>query len=103
MDKKDFKQLIEDTFEHIKDLTDTKGEEYSRSDDQLANFKRSASEAGILPMQVWLVFYNKHADAIKDHIRRLSDCLSPRSSEPIESRIDDAILYLILLKAMLRE
>ena len=105
MRKIDFKSLMENTFSNIRVLTDGKGEEYSRSDDQLANFKRSAAEAGITPLQVWTVFYNKHADAIKDYIRKRSVLSADeiRTSEPIECRIDDAILYLCLLKGILRE
>lgn len=93
-----FKKVIHETYESILRLTETKGEEYSGSDDQLANFKRSANEAGILQEQAWLVFFNKHVDAIKSYVR-----IGKEKSEPIESRIDDAILYLLLLRAMVHE
>lgn len=90
---------MEETFGQMRALTASKGEEYSRSDDQLANFKRSAEEAGVTPQQVWLVFYNKHMDAIK-HFIKTGFWLS---TEKPEARIDDAILYLLLLKAMIKE
>lgn len=93
-----FKGVVNGVFESIVKLTATKGEEYSGDEDQLANFKRSAKEAGISPEQAWLVFFNKHADAIKSYIRT-----GKEKSEPIESRIDDAILYLILLRAIILE
>lgn len=106
MKKAEFKELLDEQHRVLCLLTSTKGEEYSRSDDQLGNFKRSAMEAGIAPEQVWLVFYNKHADAIKHYVRKLGifdakELMKP--SEPIEGRIDDAILYLILLKGLLRD
>lgn len=102
MDKKEFKNLLTDVFNIIGKLTETKGEEYAGSSDQLANFRRSAQDAGISAEQAWLVFFNKHADAIKYHIRR------PRNaayypSEPIEGRAVDAILYLILFIAIQRD
>ncbi len=98
MTKQDFRRLLEDVHVRMCELTAGKGEEYARSDDQLANFKRSAAEAGIHSSQVWLVFFNKHIDAIK-HWVKTGDRLNP--SEPIDGRIDDAILYLILLKALI--
>lgn len=98
MNKKDFQLLLGETFHRMQELTDSKGEEYARSDDQLANFKRSAIDAGIRPEQVWVVLFNKHVDAIKSFVQT-----GKILSEPIDGRIDDAILYLCLLKAMVRE
>ena len=92
-----FTSLLNETFESIFKLTNTKGEEYSRSDDQLGNFRRSAAEARLTMEQVWLVFFNKHIDSIKSYIVNGGQV---KSTESIESRIDDAILYLILLKAI---
>jgi hypothetical protein len=80
------------------DLTNTKGEEYSRTLDQLANFKRQADELGVGPITILMVYLNKHLDAIKHHARH-----GITLSEPIEGRIDDAILYLTLYKALVIE
>lgn len=102
MRKDEFLALLEDTFTQIEALTATKGEEYAASDDQLANFKRSAEQAGITPEQVWLVFFNKHKDAITSYVKNLN-IINRHPSEPIEGRIDDAILYLCLLKALIQE
>lgn len=97
--KQQFQEIMEDTFETLRELTATKGEEYSGNQDQLANFRRSANDAGITPAKAWLVFFNKHIDAIKFHVKNLA----VRLSEPIEGRIDDAILYLLLYKAYVIE
>lgn len=97
MTKDEFQVLQRATFGRIEELTATKGEEYSRDADQLANFKRAAIEAGITPQQAWLVFFNKHIDSIKTYIR------GGTITEGVDSRIDDAILYLILLKALVKE
>jgi hypothetical protein len=98
MTKAEFRDLLVSTFAAMDKLTATKGEEYAGSDDQLANFHRSGAEAGTRPEQAWLIFFNKHMDAIKHYVRH-----DRALSEPIEGRIDDAILYLILLKAMVRD
>lgn len=99
MTKNEFLQLIENQYHHLVDLTRTKGEEYSRSDDQLANFKRNAADLNLTPEQIWAVYFNKHIDSIKSYIANPSKPLS----EPIEGRINDAILYLLLFKAIVIE
>lgn len=99
MTKTEFKEVLDSQHRILCLLTATKGEEYSRDDDQLANFKRSANEAGITPEQAWLVFFNKHADAIKHYIKNGA----VKGAEPIEGRINDAILYLALFKGLVYE
>lgn len=99
MRKQRFLKLLQDQLVALQELTATKGEEYARSeDDQLANFKRQAAELGLDPEKVLAIFLNKHLDAIKSFIKT-----GQVLSEPIHGRIDDAILYLILLKAMIVE
>ena len=98
MDKAQFKAILESTFIEIKGLTTTKGEEYANSDNQLANFHRLADRLGIKAEAIILVFLAKHMDAI-DHFVRTGK----KHSEPIQGRIDDAILYLLLLKAQIKE
>lgn len=96
MRKSDFQQLLMDQHKTLLGLTASKGEEYANDDcDQLANFKRQAGELGITAQQVLRVFLTKHLDAIT-HYCRTGKVLS----EEVIGRIDDAILYLILLKAM---
>jgi len=90
--------VIENAFNSIIALNDTKGREYATDDDALANFKNRAAQMGITPLQVWGIFYGKHSDAIYAFIRN-----GKVLSEPIEGRIDDAILYLILLKGLVAE
>jgi hypothetical protein len=55
-------------------------------------------DAGVTPEQVWVVFFNKHLDAIKYYCRH-----GKVLSESLDERIDDAILYLLLLKALYHE
>lgn len=96
--KNNFQMIISFVFHSIRKLTETKGEEYSRDEDQLANFKRMAIDAEMPMEKVWLLFFSKHMDAIKSWIKT-----GGTKSESIESRIDDAILYLILLRAMVED
>jgi hypothetical protein len=98
VNRQEFTKIIEDTFESIKTLNVTKGEEYSGEDDALANFKRTGKAQDLLPMKVWAVFASKHYDAINSFIRN-----GKTLSEPIEGRIDDLIMYLLLLKGLIAD
>ena len=92
-------RFLKTTLEELIHLTRTKGREYANNDDQLANFKRLGTQLGLRPEQVLYVYLAKHLDSIQSFLRHPEQDLS----EPIEGRIDDAILYLILLKALLDE
>jgi hypothetical protein len=100
MNKIEFKKLIRDQFKRIEELTASKGEEYSQSSDQLANFRRQSWELDLPAEKVLLVYLNKHLDSIRAYATHPD---SATMSEPIDGRIDDAILYLLLLKAMVVE
>jgi hypothetical protein len=52
---------------------------------------------------VWRIYAGKHWDALSQYIRDIGNGTRRVLSEPIESRIDDLIVYLCLFKAMLRE
>lgn len=87
--------ILRDTFDNLTVLSCTKGKEYAGSDDRLANFKRLGADLGMDPRAVLWVYLTKHLDAIRSYLRR-----GHVLSEPIEGRIDDAILYLVLLKCL---
>lgn len=104
MNKLGFRHLLSSTYETLKNLTTTKGEEYSNSDDQHANFKRLGLTLGLEPEQVLLVYLTKHMDSIHYYVKEESEFPGiTKLSEPIEGRIDDAILYLCLLKGLIQE
>ncbi len=95
--------LIKDTFDRILHLHEVKAAEYSEDSDALSNFRRNGEDMG-MPMEVvWRVYAGKHWDALSQYIRDISNGTRRVLSEPIESRIDDLIVYLCLFKAMLRE
>ncbi len=92
--------MLESAHARMMELTRTKGEEYSGSDDQLANFRRLSARTSLTMKQVWLVYFTKHMDAIETFIRDEAAGTQRALSEPIVGRIDDALLYLQLLRAM---
>lgn len=96
-----FIDLINETFTTIKDLADTKGKEYTvGSADRLENFKGEATNCGITAYQIWSVYASKHYRSIQSYIRSGGKVFS---TEPIEGRIDDLILYLLLLKGLIED
>ena len=94
-----FMMLLDRVHGELQRLTDTKGKEYAGNSDQLANFKRQAAALGVTPEFILMVYLSKHMDSIRLYCKDKSKA----SSEPIESRITDAILYLCLLLALIEE
>jgi hypothetical protein len=96
------KQLLETSGELVKEcfkLLSTKGHDYTGGDDDaLANFKYVGLRTGLDPKQVWAVYFNKHIEAIFTYIKR-----GELKSESVESRIQDAINYLLLLNGLIKE
>jgi hypothetical protein len=90
--------VIDSTFQEILELNKRKGHDYAGDDDALSNFKETGKRKGIKPEQVLGVHLDKHLSAIDTYIRE-----GQVESEPIEGRIDDAILYLLLLKGLVME
>ena len=98
MNTKDFNMLMSNTFNNLDGISRTKGIEYAGEVDRLANFRRLGLELDLDPEHVLWVYLTKHLDAIRSYLRA-----HVVLSEPIEGRIDDAILYLILLKGLIQE
>ncbi len=99
----EFAKILEETYLHLKSLTNTKGREYGGpegADNRHSNFDRLSTKLNIHPMKILQVFLTKHLDAIDTYVREIDAPARETYSEPIEGRIDDALLYLVLLKAM---
>jgi len=108
MNTKQFSESIDLLCKRLHHLTDTKGEEYKRRDqDQFANFNRLARDLKLTREQVLFVYLSKHIDSITtfvvDNASKINCPDRPAYSEPIGGRIDDAILYLLLLRGMTTE
>jgi cyclopropane fatty-acyl-phospholipid synthase-like methyltransferase len=98
MTRDDFIALLQSEFEKIVQINRIKGHDYAGEDDALSNFKRNADRLGLTSIQVWAVYFHKHLDAIETFVRE-----GGVASEPIEGRIQDAILYLFLLRGLIED
>lgn len=87
-------QAFRDTIVMAKRPEYTEGNE-----DVLRNFKVVAEELGITPIQVWYVYFRKHITSIAQFGKNPQISLS----EPITGRIADAMNYLDLLNALIKE
>lgn len=101
MKANDFALSIDELYERLKALTASKGEEYKRREDnQFANFERGAQALGLTREQVLMVYLSKHMDSIVTYVKDRAAGQERQYAEPISGRIDDAILYLLLLRGM---
>ena len=98
MDRTKFEEIFSKMIDEEKNCMFTKGSDYCRSDDRLANFKRVGEQSGIGPKRVWLVYFLKHMDAIINYIVN-----NKNESEPIQSRIMDCRNYLAILRCIIEE
>jgi hypothetical protein len=95
--------LVDTVFDRVKELSRLKGGEYSGDIDRLLNFRRNAEALG-LPMEtVWAVYAAKHWDAVMQYVKDLNTGKTRERMEPIDGRMMDLIVYLVLALAMVEE
>ena len=92
--------IIDAVHRRLLELTHSKGTEYATSDDRLSNFKDIARTYSMEPEQVLMIYMAKHLRSIESYTRDVASGTERVYSEPIEGRIDDAILYLVLLQCL---
>lgn len=97
-------QEFDKTIEQLNNLADgivaRKRPDYTRENtDVLANFKESASMAGITPLQAWMVHMHKQFSALSRYVK--NPTCNP--SEPITDRFADLRNYLQLGYAIYEE
>src|SRR6478735_6526685 len=100
---REYNRIVEETFGKLRELGIKKGGEYAGDEDRLANFRRNGENLGLPMATVWGVYAAKHWDAISQWIKDDRDGKERERMEPIEGRVDDLLVYLLLLKAILAE
>lgn len=98
MDPVSFGAFRDSIYDGIAELNKKKGADYAGDEDALANFKEAAADIGVSPYVIWYVYFHKHLSAVKRFVEK-----GQVESEPIEGRIDDAILYLFLLRGLIKD
>lgn len=95
----DFDLLLNHRLERIVSTLASKAGEYASNDDRLHNFKRAAELRDKDPKDVLLGMLVKHWVSIEDLVNTENQYLM----ETVDEKIGDAINYLILLEAHLKE
>lgn len=95
MKNKEREDIFDDILKEAKDLREKKGYDYSGIEDVNRNFKDGAVRLGMKPEQILGVYLDKHLDAIHTFIKD-----GEVKSEPIRTRIVDAINYLLILHSL---
>jgi hypothetical protein len=103
MSPEQFDSLVEDTFSKLKKLIDVKGGEYAHDSERFENFIRNGKRLDLHRLTIWAVYFNKHVDAINSYIAGVQNGKIRESSEPIQGRFEDALVYLLLGLGMLEE
>jgi hypothetical protein len=97
--KADVAATMESVFAELRHLRNEGQKEYAHADDRpFRNFEDLAYELSHTREEILWIYMRKHMDGIKAYIK------GHRSQrEDVRGRINDALVYLILLRAMIEE
>lgn len=91
--------LMDRIWKEIKVTRDAGQKEYAHDKDNVfGNFERTGRDLDIEPMSVLWIFLKKHIDGITAYIKGHKS-----QREDVRGRIKDAIVYLMLLWAMIEK
>lgn len=98
MNTEQFEEILESRLIEIKNVLGDKAKEYAIGD-RLYNFKRAAEISRTTPQKALFGMFSKHLVSVIDLVE--GNLANTRSM--INEKIGDAINYLILLEAILKE
>lgn len=97
----EFKKLLNKRIALTEKVLTAKNKEYATDLDKCHNFKRAGAMLGIEPEQALVGMWTKHIISILDIVNKIHK--QRVSKEMLEEKIGDAINYLILLEALIKE
>lgn len=95
--------IVADAIKRAEQLFTSKNSEYGDSGDILANFRRLAQQQDLPMSTVWMMLAGKHIDSIQQYVKDVRNGKGRNRTEPMSGRIDDLIVYSILLLAIVNE
>lgn len=102
MKEDEFIDLANNRLNKCMDTMRSKGEEYTRNNDKLHNFKRAAEMLGCTPEEALMGMATKHIVSVYDMVRDVAGG-AVVSERLVEEKIGDVINYMLLLEAILTE
>lgn len=106
MNHAEFNKLLNEIIERTTHVLATKSDEYSTDEDKLHNFKRAGKMLRCSPERALIGMWTKHVISILDIVDRIEKDKHNETYDEIvllEEKIGDAINYLILLEALIKE
>ena len=114
MNVKKFNEMLEERIKKTRAILDSKNKEYASDIDKLHNFKRAGAMENCSPEKALIGMWAKHIISILDMMDELNTKCGTRANsfpslnpneyiDTIEEKIGDAINYLILLEALIKE
>ena len=117
MIKEDFDKLLEKRLKATVDVLSSKNKEYASATDKLHNFKRAGAMLGCTPERALVGMWTKHIISILDMVDKIEKDSRKvgfltaiitwnsrrKTIKLLEEKIGDAINYLILLEALIKE
>ena len=95
--------IIADAIKRAEKLFTTKNAEYGDKGDILSNFRRLADAQGVPLSTAWFFLAGKHIDSVTQYVKDARENKMRKRSEPIRDRIDDMVVYSLLLLAIVAE
>jgi len=102
MKNETFQKILEERIRKMRFTLAAKADEYASDADRLHNFRRAAAVLGCSSVRALLGMWSKHLVSVLDIV----DAVENEKSVPegmIDEKIGDAVNYLVLLEALLRE
>jgi len=99
VNEKRFNEVVEARCEKIKATLEQKAEEYASERDRLHNFKQASVLLHSTPLKAATGFWMKHIVSITDMV----EAPDRWSVSQWEEKIGDAINYLVLMEAIIKE
>lgn len=105
MNHAEFNKLLDKILKRTTSVLASKSAEYSTNIDKLHNFKRAGAMLQCSPEKALIGMWTKHIISILDVVNKLDGNNRIQTSKfpMIEEKITDAINYLILLEALIKE
>lgn len=95
--------IVADAIKRAEHLFASKNSEYGDASDILANFRRLGQQQDLPLSTVWMMLAGKHLDSIQQYVKDLRNSKARNRTEPISRRIDDLVVYSLLLLAIVEE
>ena len=112
MKHKEFKKVLTRRLYLTKYILDKKNKEYASNDDKLHNFNRAGNMLNVSPEQALIGMWTKHIVSLLDIVDNINNYGDEElikicngeglTKEMLEEKIGDAINYLVILEAMIK-